>query len=76
MACVATNEARSPVSRLIRIFQPPLDPGKRNSGQFFHTLFRGAVVRAIGFVRLGSGGRYGRVRGDSFEAIAMRVPIE
>jgi basic amino acid/polyamine antiporter, APA family len=42
----------------------------------FQPLFQGAVVVAIGLVCLGFASRYARARGDSFSAIAMRVPIE
>ncbi len=42
----------------------------------FQPLFQGAVVLVIGLVCLGFAGRYARARGDSFDAIGMRVPIE
>ncbi len=42
----------------------------------FQPLFQGAVVLLIGLVCLGFAGRYARARGDSFDAIGMRVPIE
>lgn len=42
----------------------------------FQPLFQGAVVLAIGLVCLAMAGRYARARGDSFGAIAMRVPVE
>ncbi len=42
----------------------------------FQPLFQGAVVLVIGLVCLWLAGSSARARGDSFGAIAMRVPIE
>ncbi|HXC90910.1 MAG TPA: APC family permease [Stellaceae bacterium] len=42
----------------------------------FQPLFQGAVVLAIGLVCLGFAGGYAKARGDSFGAIALRVPVE
>jgi basic amino acid/polyamine antiporter, APA family len=42
----------------------------------FQPLFQGAVVLLIGLVCLGLAGGHAKARGDSFGAIAMRVPVE
>jgi APA family basic amino acid/polyamine antiporter len=42
----------------------------------FQPLFQGAVVLVIGLVCLVCAGRYAKARGDTFGAIAMRVPVE
>jgi amino acid transporter len=42
----------------------------------FQPLFQGAVVLVIGLVCLRFAGGYAKARGESFAAIAMRVPIE
>lgn len=42
----------------------------------FQPLFQGALVLAIGLVCLWLAGSSARARGDSFGAIAMRVPVE
>ena len=42
----------------------------------FQPLFQGAIVLLIGLVCLGFARSYALTRGDSFGAIAMRVPIE
>jgi amino acid transporter len=42
----------------------------------FQPLFQGAVVLVIGLVCLRLAGGYAKARGDSFSAMALRVPIE
>jgi amino acid transporter len=47
-----------------------------NTALIFQPLFQGAVVVVIGLACLVLASSYAKARGDSFGAIAMRVPIE